>query len=539
MDNANSTASVASRVSAEHAPHAAVLDAPVREVAVLEDRAQVTRRGTLDLPAGRARIEVRGLAPVLADRTLAASAEASVGAVEVCDARVRRQPRLVSGAAPTDLEELRALVESAAQREASLELRVEALRSEGALLQRALRQTLAEVVVDAAWDRVQPDAWRGRLERVEACQVATDDDVYAAELELEVARRRLSDLRTRHATASRPDETLGASALLDLEMERAGSCSIEIHYCVPAACWRPRYRARLSDHDGASPRLELSVQGCVWQNTGEAWDDVELLLSTQRPSLGSEPPLLGDDVLLAERRREQTVVQQRDREIVTTGERDGAAAPSAELPGIDDGGNALGFSSATRVSVASSGRPHVVPIEVFEVPAEVDRVLAGELAPAVVRRCTFTHAGTGPLLTGPVELQLGGGSVGSGLLRLASPGERVELGFGPDPALRAHRHAEVVRPRPSALSRWQKVEHRVRLSLSNLGTQPRTLQVHERIPVSEIDEVRVRFDPEASTFGGPPDADGILRHSLTVPGGGTAELKLRYVVEHHKDVVGL
>jgi len=58
------------------------LDAPVTEVTVLEDRAQVVREGRADLPAGRVRVRVAGVSPVLADKTLALS----LAGVLICSA---------------------------------------------------------------------------------------------------------------------------------------------------------------------------------------------------------------------------------------------------------------------------------------------------------------------------------------------------------------------------------------------------------------------------------------------------------------------
>ena len=43
---------------------------------MLEDRARVIRRGTASLPAGQSRLIVRGVAPVLVDKTLTATTSA-------------------------------------------------------------------------------------------------------------------------------------------------------------------------------------------------------------------------------------------------------------------------------------------------------------------------------------------------------------------------------------------------------------------------------------------------------------------------------
>ena len=58
-------------------------------------------------------------------------------------------------------------------------------------------------------------------------------------------------------------------------------------YVVPGAGWRPAYDTR---GDVAKKEIELTYFGMVIQQTGEPWEDVELSLSTARPSLGASMP---------------------------------------------------------------------------------------------------------------------------------------------------------------------------------------------------------------------------------------------------------
>src|SRR3712207_3769871 len=69
-----------------------LLEAPVRSVTLLEDRAQVTRRGAVRVSAGQNRVRVQGVAPVLQDVSL--RAEVLSGKARVADIRVRRGLRI-------------------------------------------------------------------------------------------------------------------------------------------------------------------------------------------------------------------------------------------------------------------------------------------------------------------------------------------------------------------------------------------------------------------------------------------------------------
>src|SRR5439155_823052 len=49
--------------------------------------------------------------------------------------------------------------------------------------------------------------------------------------------------------------------------------------------------------EDAALRVDFGCEGVVWQNTGDDWNDVDVVLSTMRQSLGAEPPSLTSDIL--------------------------------------------------------------------------------------------------------------------------------------------------------------------------------------------------------------------------------------------------
>ncbi len=540
------------------------LDAPVREVTLLEDRAQVRRRGSVALPAGRMKVRVRDLAPVVVDRSLQAAVRTPDGApagerVRLIDARVRRRRRPAAGrtgVAP-EARKRNTLGGDVDERIRELEAELAALAGQRNLLgkQRELvdqtvRQTLADLVTDVAWEVAAPEAWSAGL----TVLGEREGELRERELELgwreEELRESLADLRRRAAAAARPDLLLVAEAEVELAVAAAGDFVLELGYVVPAACWRPAHTARLltsSPAETATPddaaegrqrteaRVVFTTDACVWQKTGEDWHDVELRFSTQRPTQGHEPPLLREERIESQQKPDEVVVEIREVEIQTTGS-DTGPRPAAELPGIDDGGTALTLAARERANLPSDGRPYRVPVSGFEAAAASEHVLIAELAPAVVHKVSLENAGEGPILAGPVDLIAGNGPIGRTTVLFVAPGERFDLGFGPDPAIRVQRRKDRVEAEPSVLSRHLKTEHTVTLQLSNLGTEPRTFKVRERIPISELEQVKVKLDPKATSPKAEPDDNGIISWPLTLAGGGNDTRKLRYSILKRKDV---
>lgn len=507
------------------------LQAPVVEVVVLEDRAQVRREGRVLLPAGRSRLVVAEVAPVLADRTLQARVVAGEGAL--VDARVERAARLRREEKPAELrarqDQQRAL---RAERE-TLAAKLARREQDLARLQQVQAQVLAELAQDVAWGRGGAEAWPAAVAAVRARVDALAEERLDLEEAISALDRRLGDLGRLVSTLDEPAARLRADLHLLVQAEAATTLTLSLTYVVPGACWRPLHRATLRGEE-----VLVETFGCVWQRTGEDWTGASVLLSTQRAAAGAEPPLLGEDLLLARPRQEQVVVQARDQALQTTGLGQDRVEGTL-LPGIDDGGEVRALRVEGRPPLPSDGRPHRLPLSRFTAPAEQALVALPERAAAALRRVRAVHPGPGPLLAGPVELVAEGGRVGRTSLLYVAPGERFELGFGPDPGLRLHRRAERVDQEPGALSRWAATDHRVTLRLSNLGTAPRTVELTERIPVSEVEQVRVELDPKASSAGAKADADGMVRWTVALAPGDTALRVLAWRVERKRDVAGL
>jgi uncharacterized protein (TIGR02231 family) len=178
-----------------------------------------------------------------------------------------------------------------------------------------------------------------------------------------------------------------------------------------------------------------------------------------------------------------------------------------------------------------------VPIASFVAPAEVALVCKPELQTAVLLRTRQSNRGEHPLLAGPVDLIRGSGLVGRTSLLFVAPGERFELGFGPEAALRVAREVEFLEHERRTLSSWTRKPRKVTVKLSNLGAAARTIEVEERIAVSEVEKVEVELVEAAPPTQ--PDADGFVKWSLRLPGFAHESITLTWTLVVHDDVVGL
>lgn len=489
----------------DHAAPQVVQPLPIRKVIVMEDRAQVERGGTVEI-AGRVRVELGPVATVAVDRSLEVTARGAA----LLDARlVRRRRERPPGGLFADASALAREVQAAERELVALADRRARLQTTVDALAHARAEVLRSIAQGTGAGRVEADDWARMLDDLGSRQRDADERMRQAGIEHARGERRLNDARTAVGHAEAPEPEL--ECVLVLNLEGHGAAEITARYQVPCAAWRPAYRARL--HAG---EVTLEADAVIWQRTGEDWSEVQLALSTARPTLGTTPPVLYEDRLTTRPKQdaEKKVVDVAVREVAieTTGEGGG----SDDLPGVDDGGETRLLEGGAPVAIPSDGGPHRVRLFEFTAPATTTCVCVPELAPEACVVARFDNRAAAPLLAGPVDLARSAGSVGRSTLDFTAPGEVIALSFGSEDGVAVLRDVEVERDTSRLTGRLTR-RTKVTLHVSNASAQARTLQIQERVLVSEVKEVEVEVLTKQCV---PPprdvDGDGIARIELSL-----------------------
>lgn len=508
------------------------LEAPVRSVTLLEDRAQVTRRGTVRVKAGQNRIVVHGVAPVIQDVSL--RAEVVTGKARVADARMRRSLRIRTADKPEAARALEEKIESL-QRERQQVLEDQSnARARFERIQQMLHLGAEEIPEDAGWGMGMAAQWQDSFDALFRKSRQLRESMLQASFTAERLAEEISAATIQRQAMDRVDHQVVSWLEADVLADADGEVEVRIDYVVPNALWRPLHTARLLGRS----QLQLTSSAAVWQATGEDWKDVELKFSTARSSLGTEPPVLHADLLSAKKKNESVVVQARQVQVQKAGlgstpSSGGGSSPAAptsvDLPGVDDGGETRNLKAPGKNTIPSDGRPNVIPLFTFEGGAESALVTFPELENKVFLRAVARNTSPSPVLAGPVELLQDNGFVGWTQTLFVAPQEKFELSFGPDDALRVRRE-EKKSSKQNSVSKWNESTTNVSIYLSNLSGEARHVVVTERTPVSEIEHVKVELDEEKSSSGFKLDDHGFCTWKVDVPANGHLVLQLRFKV---------
>ncbi|WP_224367407.1 DUF4139 domain-containing protein [Hyalangium versicolor] len=511
---------------------------PVTKVTVLEDRALVERRGEVTLPAGPQRLRVEGLSPLAVDRSL----QVSLSGGAIVGARVNRlwkeQPKEGLREHRTELGRRVESLEQAVRVATGDVLRLESRLS---VAQAARADVLRSISERTGAGMAAPDTWRLHLAAVRAEVGSTEEALRQARKRESVAQQRLAEARSTLVQGEQPEAKLITSAEMEVNHPSGGAVTVSVAYLVPCAVWRPAYRATLRSLEGGGEGVTMECEAVVWQRTEEDWKDVEMAFSTARPTLGATPPRLVEDRLYLRDKTQQekqvVEVSIREESIQTTGE--GGAQATPDMPGLDDGGEALTLKALHRVTLPSDGSPHRVPLFQFTAPATSELVGTPEHSPLVHRVARFENKGSSVLLAGPVDLVRTSGYVGRAQLSFAGVGERVKLGFGSEDALRIARQVETKLDTNRITGRKVRT-HFVKLFLSNTGSRPEQIALEERMPVSEVEAVEIELlKDKAKPAPAKVSQDGIIRFELPTPARSQQEVTFSYTVSSSSKVSGL
>ena len=508
-------------------------------VTVYPDGASITRAIPYSVPAGSHRLIVAEIPEIAAglQARLTGAGEVTLGALSYRSDLV--PPRTTEdsaalAAAKAEVERLETVVRGREDAVETIRLETRAAQARIAFLTglgqadgigasgiealRALSQMVGEEVLSAA------QAAQAAEQRVAAAERDMTEDREA----LEDARQALAALET-----EREDRTYLTVAL------EAGAPSegvLELTYTTAQAGWQPAYGFHLTT--GETPALEVERAAYVRQDTGENWDGVTLVLSTSRPSGQSAPGYLTPERLWAQ-----------DPEQVARAAPAGSmkmldAAPAPVMAEMAAAGSYDGltmqYSYPQPVDIASGADNLRLALDRLDMTPEVYAGAVPRLDATAYLMARVTNT-SGEILapTDRADFYVDGAFVGQNWLDLVPAGDEVELGVGPIDGLRLER---LIEGRSEGgrgfVSRANGRDEAVTITLRNLTPRDWTVELTDRVPYSEQDDVKVTW--EAQPVPARQDMDGrrgLLGWDIDLPAGESAEVTLQSNVSWPKEKV--
>ncbi|MDQ2094127.1 DUF4139 domain-containing protein [Rhodalgimonas zhirmunskyi] len=351
----------------------------------------------------------------------------------------------------------------------------------------------------------------------EARARAVDEEAKEINEDLTRARKALAALQ--------PGETPRDLVSVAIEADQATQGTLEISYVIENAGWSPVYDAFL---DREAAYVTLKRGALVYQESGEAWSDVALTLSTNRPGGAVEPADLWPQL-----RRIGDPVQVMRKSMMDSA---GAPEPMMEPMIVEEArasvvdGLSVSYDYPKTVNLASGA--DTVRLALGDM--RFDATLRAEAVPSrqevAFLTADFTNTSDEMILpSAATQLFRDGDYVGTVQGGMIAAGGTAQLGFGPIEGLRLTRLIERNEGDRGMISRSSELSEEVRIEVENLTGQSWPLRVIDQVPYSEQEDLEINWN--ASPRPGIVDLDdakGILAWDSEIAPGQTTKITLNY-----------
>ncbi len=522
----------------------------IRQVTVFSDRARVMREMEHSLKKGENSVTFSGL-PGWIDSESVRVAVLPVGKASVIDVEVERK--------------FLAKPQDSSLRDAQLEVqelqdKIQDLSDELAVVAASMNQ-LKQMRIFSR-EKLPEGANRGSLD-IEAYGkvISYIDTSYSAALkrqrEIERGMRELNPeliARTKRLAEYKNKASLQQSSVqIVVRADAPMDATLQLSYMVPGTTWEPVHELRAA---GRSPdKISFATHAVLTQTTGEDWTGAEIRFSTQSPVESSRIPEVQGLFLESSGRPVAAQggssfgkAQQRySSQISVWNSVNNDEAFQDDFYGnyqeqskrmtrnviafreIEKRGTSAQFKGLNTPVIRADGTRVRIPIGVLEIPA-VTRIVA---APRVSLNAAVTadleHNGEEPILPGKVAIYRDGAFMGQTEIDFVSPGERFSVYLGVADQIKLSR---TLNRKTSNVSRGRRtrLQAEFALKVQNLSRNPVTVELGDRIPVSQSKDVRVygvKIVPKQE-----PDDKGAVRWSFDIPAEESRSATIAYTLEY-------
>lgn len=503
---------------------------------VYRSSALVTHDVALTLPAGTHEIVFPDLPPDLYAEYLRVTApDLKLGAI-------RYRSDLTPPRATQDSPEIMA----AKSRVDAIETEMEAIRDTAARQRLAVEAAEAQIAFLrglGASDTLpnDPAALSALSAMIGRDTLAAREDAFTAERAVRDTLRALEDLEDDLAQANQALAALVPEAkdrpllVLDVTVPKAVSdAALSITFPVEAF-WMPTYDLRLSLDP--APQVVIDRGAQVIQASGENWENVALTLSTQEISGALTASELYPHLRRIFDQKELYGVQLR-----STASADMAPQPVMETPVVVQEassmrsfpqGLSMSYAWSDPVNVASGADAVRLPFDTVTLDAEVVARAVPLLQGTAFLMARVTNTTGAPLLESEEALRfVNGGLVGGGRLMTIEAGQDAEIGFGSIDGLQITRR---VLKRGEAdrgiISRSNELTEEVRISLENLTSRTWDVELRDRVPYSEQEDLVITYraspTPDVEAVD---DKRGVLQWNVEMAPGNEATVSVSHKI---------
>lgn len=524
--------------------------AEITQATVYPSSARVTRVVKVSLKEGAQTIKLKGVKPGFDEDSLSVAGKGSA-AVKILGAGMKTE--FLKESSDERVRTLQARIQSIKDEISELDGENVVLQEKKAFLNSVRLFNAGQLPKDLVTKVPKAEELKATLVFLEEETKACQEGRWGIEQKLREKRKTQDVLQAELNQVQSIVKNQEQALTVDLECEKAGDLTLEVSYTVMNVGWYPVYDARVEFEKG---KTNLSSFAVLRQTTGEDWQNVQLTLSTSRPSIGGRMPELTSWQL-----RPRVFEQKLKRDLASVvsyskavsremseamPEVEGALAPrDAEIvyASAQTSGVSLVYKAARPVTVKADGGEVRVPLNVQTLDAAFQYAATPKLSGFAYLKSRVTNSATESLLAGRVNIFLDGTYVGnSDIPKTIAPSEPFDLYLGVDEGVVVKRQLVEEKSDDTLIgnipSSTRKIRYVYKITAENFKPRAVTIDLFDQIPVAQNDKIRVvkvtpSVKPDAENY---KDLAGVYLWTVALQSKEKKEIMLSYVIEYPRDM---
>jgi uncharacterized protein (TIGR02231 family) len=333
------------------------------------------------------------------------------------------------------------------------------------------------------------------------------------------------------------------------------SGKIEVNYFIANAGWIPAYDLRANS---TSEPINITYKAHVYQNSGEDWDNVKLILSTYDRTYSASKPVAGvwrldytmnkpqpvaatdgvslNQVFYSQNAASPVEAQSQRRAMEESGKYKDLSVtyvPGSSLSNINQNFSNVEFEVKLPYSIKADGSQKLMVVMNEKVDANFFHYMLPRM-----NKYGFLQAKIGDwenlsLLPGKANIYFQQTIVGSTMIDPAAMSDTMELTLGRDQGIVSKRKKIGEEERKVGLSKRIVKEYTFEIEVRNNSRSAIDLTLEDLIPVTSNEDIKIKMVEGNGAYLN--DTTGMLTWKLKLKAGGKEVIQFTYSVEHEKD----
>lgn len=364
-------------------------------------------------------------------------------------------------------------------------------------------------------------------------------------------------------------ETIKSNQIIVMvDVDEATTMDVNLKYIVSNCGWQANYDLSA---DNISGTIELKYKAKVFNNTGNDWDDVNLVLSTSDPNVSASAPNLtpwylnynsmntydGDYL-----KSEQYVIPQNRAYSQYSWNDNMAPQMSQNLDGLILGGNDAGYLNngittgqgtgssvsfttievsqlsrefviARKYTIPSDSKPYLVDITTHQLEASFSHKAVPKLDKDAFLLANIVGWEKLDLVPGPTNVYFAETYVGQSYMNTANVEDTLRLSFGRDSKVEITRRLLEEYSDKKVIGPNRKDSYTYEIKVKNNRETPIQMNLFDQIPISQDSDIEVTIDEISGAEHNL--TTGRLLWLINLAPGQTTTVKLGFTIKYPKE----